>query len=58
LLPCFTFALQISKEKKAKKGERKEKQLLSLGQLTNSRRLDGAPEPDGALRESARTKMP
>ena len=29
----------------------------SLGQLTHSRRLDGAPEPDGALRESARTKI-
>jgi hypothetical protein len=32
-------------------------QLHSLGQLTHSRRLDGAPEPDGALRESARTKI-
>ena len=27
------------------------------GQLTNIRRSDGAPEPDGALRESARTKI-
>ncbi|MCG3769725.1 MAG: hypothetical protein JW384_00855 [Nitrosomonadaceae bacterium] len=32
-------------------------QLHSLGQLTHSRRCDGAPEPDGALRESARTKI-
>jgi hypothetical protein len=32
-------------------------QLHSLGQLTHSRRTDGAPEPDGALRESARTKI-
>ena len=32
-------------------------QLHSLGQLTHSRRSDGAPEPDGALREAARTKI-
>ncbi len=32
-------------------------QLSSLGQLTYSRRSDGAPEPDGALREAARTKI-
>jgi hypothetical protein len=32
-------------------------QLHSLGQLTHIRRSDGAPEPDGALRESARTKI-
>jgi hypothetical protein len=32
-------------------------QLSSLGQLTHSRRSDGAPEPDGALREAARTKI-
>ncbi len=32
-------------------------QLSSLGQLTHSRRSDGAPEPDGALREEARTKI-
>jgi hypothetical protein len=32
-------------------------QLHSLGQLTHSRSLDGAPEPDGALRESARIKI-
>ena len=31
--------------------------LSSLGQLTHSRRSDGAPEPDGALREVARTKI-
>jgi hypothetical protein len=30
-------------------------QMSSLGQLTHSRRSDGAPEPDGALREEART---
>ncbi len=29
----------------------------SLGQLTYSRRSDGAPDPDGAFRESARTKI-
>ncbi len=32
-------------------------QLSSLGQLTHNRRSDGAPEPDGALREAARTKI-
>jgi hypothetical protein len=31
--------------------------LSSLGQLTHSRSSDGAPEPDGALREAARTKI-
>jgi hypothetical protein len=31
--------------------------LSSLGQLTHSRSSDGAPEPDGALREEARTKI-
>ena len=31
--------------------------LSSLGQLTHSRRSDGAPEPDGALREAARRKI-
>ncbi len=32
-------------------------QLHSIGQLTHSRRSDGAPEPDGAFRESARVKI-
>jgi hypothetical protein len=32
-------------------------QISSLGQLTHSRRSDGVPEPDGALREAARTKI-
>jgi hypothetical protein len=32
-------------------------QLSSLGQLTHSRRSDGAPEPDGSLRETTRTKI-
>jgi hypothetical protein len=32
-------------------------QLSCLGQLTHSRRSDGAPEPGGALREVARTKI-
>ncbi len=32
-------------------------QLSSLGHLTHSRRSDGAPEPDGALREAVRTKI-
>jgi hypothetical protein len=32
-------------------------QLSSLGQLTHNMRLDGAPEPDGALREETRTKI-
>ena len=31
--------------------------MCSLGQLTHTRRSDGAPEPDGALREVARTKI-
>jgi hypothetical protein len=31
--------------------------LSSLGQLTHSSPSDGAPEPDGALREAARTKI-
>jgi hypothetical protein len=31
--------------------------LHSLGQLTHSRRSDGVPESDGALRESVRTKI-
>ncbi len=31
--------------------------MHSNGQLTHSRRSDGAPEPDGALRESARIKI-
>jgi hypothetical protein len=31
--------------------------MSSLGQLTHSRRSDGAPEPDGALREAVRTKI-
>ena len=29
----------------------------SLGQLTHTSRSDGAPEPDGALREVARSKI-
>ena len=32
-------------------------QLSSLGQLTHTRRADGAPEPDGALRTVARAKV-
>ena len=32
-------------------------QLHSNGQLTHTRRSDGAPEPDGALPESARIKI-
>jgi len=32
-------------------------QMSSLGQLTHIRRSDGAPEPDGAFRETARTKI-
>ena len=32
--------------------------LSSLGQLTHTRRTDGAPEPDGALRTVVRTKIP
>ncbi len=32
-------------------------QLSSLGQLTHNRRSDGAPDPDGALREEDRTKI-
>ncbi len=32
-------------------------QLSSLGQLTHTRRTDGAPEPDGALRTVVRTKI-
>ena len=31
--------------------------MSSLGQLTHSRRSDGVPEPDGALREEARRKI-
>ncbi len=31
-------------------------QMSSLGQLTHTRRTDGAPEPDGALRTVARAK--
>ena len=31
--------------------------MHSLGQLTDSRRSDGAPEPDGPWREEARTKI-
>ena len=31
--------------------------MSSLGQLTHSRCSDGAPEPDGAFREAARTKI-
>ena len=31
--------------------------MCSLGQLTHTRRSDGAPEPDGALREVARAKI-
>ena len=31
--------------------------LSSLGQLTHSRRSDGVPESDGALREAARRKI-
>jgi hypothetical protein len=31
--------------------------MSSLGQLTYRRRSDGAPEPDGALREVVRTKI-
>jgi hypothetical protein len=31
--------------------------LSSLGQLTHTRRTDGAPEPDGALRTVARAKI-
>jgi hypothetical protein len=31
--------------------------MSSLGQLTHTRRTDGAPEPDGALRTVARTKI-
>jgi hypothetical protein len=32
-------------------------QLSSLGQLTHTRRTDGVPEPDGALRTVARAKI-
>ena len=32
-------------------------QLSSLGQLTHTRRSDGAPEPDGALRTVTRAKI-
>ena len=32
-------------------------QLSSLGQLTHTRRMDGAPEPDGALRTVARANI-
>ena len=32
-------------------------QLCSLGQLTHTRRTDGAPEPDGALRTVSRAKI-
>ena len=32
-------------------------QVHSLGQVTHTRRSDGAPEPDGSLREVARTKI-
>jgi hypothetical protein len=32
-------------------------QLSSLGHLTHTRRTDGAPEPDGALRTVARAKI-
>ena len=32
-------------------------QLSSLGQLTHTRRTDGAPEPDGALRTVARATI-
>jgi hypothetical protein len=32
-------------------------QLSSLGQLTHTRRTDGAPEPDGALRTVVRSKI-
>jgi len=32
-------------------------QLSSLGQMTNTRRVDGAPEPDGALRTVTRAKI-
>jgi hypothetical protein len=32
-------------------------QLSSLGQLTHTRRTDGAPEPDGALRTVTRAKI-
>jgi hypothetical protein len=32
-------------------------QLSSLGQLTHTRRTDGTPEPDGALRTVARAKI-
>ena len=32
-------------------------QLSSLGQLTHTRRTDGAPEPDGALRTVVRAKI-
>ena len=32
-------------------------QLSSLGQLTHTRRTDGAPESDGALRTVARAKI-
>jgi hypothetical protein len=31
--------------------------LSSLGQLTHTRRTDGSPEPDGALRTVVRTKI-
>ncbi len=32
-------------------------QLSSLGQLTHTRRTDGAPEPDGSLRTVSRAKI-
>jgi hypothetical protein len=40
-----------------KKKEKKSPELSSLGQLTHTRRTDGAPEPDGALRTVARAKI-
>ena len=32
-------------------------QIYPIGQLTTTRRSDGAPEPDGPLKELARAKI-
>jgi hypothetical protein len=32
-------------------------QIYPIGQLTHTRRSDGAPEPDGALKALARAKI-
>ena len=53
---CFTEMKLLFRSLKSTK-KKILPELSSLGQLTNTRRTDGGPEPDGVLRTVARAKI-